>query len=377
MGAGVVGRSILKAHVDAGLSVHLVDQDERALADAIHGLHLSDEWRISPIIKVSDRLTAVAISRPASPASNDTKRSILVESIAEKLDIKQHFFAEAERLFPLDTILCSNTSTLRVSAIASRRSRPEQFAGMHFFMPVDQRPAVEVVRGDATNDASIAACREHVASLNKEPLVVKDSPGFIVNRLLSPYLNQAMLLLCHGIAAERIEQAALEYGMPMSPLELIDTIGTRTTFDAGRVYWQSFPQRIAPAPLLGKMIKLGRAGRAVGRGFYNYDNGKRSLHLADETQRLAESYFRPIGEASDQDLIDLLSIPMWIEAEAVMGEGTADSPDVFDVAMRGGLGFSPERSWREYFLRRGADSIKRATATWGSEFKSMLLEPVD
>ena len=109
-------------------------------------------------------------------------------------------------------------------------------------MPVYNRPAVEVACGEETSTQAIGRCVAHVRRIRKEPLIVRDGPGFIVNRLLTPYLNEAMLLLCRGVSADRIEEAALRYGMPMSPLELIDWIGTRTMFDAGRVFWQSFPE---------------------------------------------------------------------------------------------------------------------------------------
>ncbi|MGB7324021.1 MAG: 3-hydroxyacyl-CoA dehydrogenase family protein [Rubripirellula sp.] len=368
VGAGVVGRSILRAHIDAQLSVHLVDVNPSAIRLAIDSLQLSDQWQVMPPTPISESLTAVSIRHGQD---RDPQPTILIESIVERLDVKQKFFAEASHVFADDTIFCSNTSTLRITTITSSLPCADRFAGMHFFMPVDQRPAVEIVRGEYTSEATIQACHQHVLRLGKEPLVVKDSPGFIVNRLLSPYLNQAMLLLCHGVAADRIERAAIEYGMPMSPLELIDTIGTRTTFDAGRVYWQSFPNRIDPAPMLGKMIKTGRLGKSVGAGFYDYSNGQRSRDLSPETIKLAETYFRPIEQLTDDDLIDLLSIPMRIEAAIAHHEDTVSSFQSFDIAMQGGLGFSPNRAWSKFFDDLGRDTIQAAIERWRPIFKSM------
>ncbi|TWU56236.1 3-hydroxyacyl-CoA dehydrogenase family protein [Rubripirellula reticaptiva] len=368
VGAGVVGRSILRAHIDARISVHLVDMNPSAIELAIDSLDLSDDWQVMPPAQISESLTTVPIRHGRD---SEPRPTILIESIAERLDVKQKFFAEAAQVFADETVFCSNTSTLRITTIASSLQCASRFAGMHFFMPVEQRPAVEIVRGERTSEATIQACNQHVLRLGKEPLVVKDSPGFIVNRLLSPYLNQAMLLLCHGVAADRIERAAIAYGMPMSPLELIDTIGTRTTFDAGRVYWQSFPNRIAPAPMLGKMIKTGRLGKSVGAGFYDYTNGQRSQDLAPETIKLAESYFRPIAELTDLDLVELLSIPMRIEAAIAHDEGTVSLFESFDVAMRGGLGFSPHQAWSEFFNDLGSDTIQSSIERWRPTFKSM------
>ncbi|TWU59192.1 Fatty acid oxidation complex subunit alpha [Rubripirellula tenax] len=372
VGAGTVGRAILAAHLDVGVSVHLVDRDANAIRSAAdevnHALHRSVPVRVSDGFSVGDSLSAVSLDCGKTMIETPT---IVIESIAERLDVKRAFFADAEKLFGDGAILCSNTSTLRIGDIASSLLRPQRFAGMHFFMPVDQRPAVEIIRGAATDDRTISICAEHASRLKKEPLIAPDTPGFIVNRLLSPYLNQAMLLLCHGIAAERIERAALQYGMPMSPLELIDTIGTRTTFDAGRVYWQSFPQRIAPAPMLGKMIKRGRMGKASGGGFYDYVDGERSDAISPEIAVLADTYHRPIGEVSDIDLVQLLAIPMLIEAAVVHQEGRVTSLASFDTAMRGGLGFSPNRSWTKWFADRADGEIVQAIDRWKQDFKSM------
>ena len=156
--------------------------------------------------------------------------------------------------------------------------------------------------------------------------MVGDGPGFIVNRLLSPYLNEAMLLLGRGVSADRIERAALEYGMPMSPLELIDWIGTRTMFDAGRVYWQSFPERINPSPMLSALIKNKRFGRACGIGLYDYDHGLRSPQLSPVTLEYCERYRRGVMSIGDDEVMHLLSIPMWIEAAIAHRDGITKSP---------------------------------------------------
>ncbi|QDT02981.1 Fatty acid oxidation complex subunit alpha [Rubripirellula lacrimiformis] len=369
VGAGVVGQAILRAHVASDQSVTLADLDGDRVDSAIQSLDLGPSWTIDPSRPVGDSMVGISIRHV--DGTNVDAPTIVIESIAERLDVKRSFFGEAERLFGDDAILCSNTSTLRITDIAAQLRDPSRMAGMHFFMPVDRRPAVEVIRGESTSDDTIHQCTRHVGRLGKEPLVVADSPGFIVNRLLSPYLNQAMLLLCGGIPADRIEAAALAYGMPMSPLELVDMIGARTTFDSGRVYWQSFPQRIDPAPILGKMIKSKRLGRSVGQGFYDYTDDQRSLGLAAETLALADTYFRPIGAVSDTQLQQLLSIPMLIEAAITVGEGTVTQTESLDTAMRGGLGFQSDRPWLQYFDTLGSPAIRAAIDRWQSRFKAM------
>ena len=369
VGAGVVGQAIARAHVEAGVSFWLIDQDAVALQQAVDALDLSDEnWDTSNAMQIGEL--------PGIEIANHQEESVLsqtfvIESIAERLDIKQAFFKMMETVFSEDAILCSNTSTLQISAIAEALSHPQRFCGMHFFMPVQERSAVEIVRGDATHDETIENCRAHVSSIHKEPLVVRDGPGFIVNRLLSPYLNEAMLLLGRGVSASRIESAAREYGMPMSPLELVDWIGARTMFNAGRVFWQAFPSRFAPTPLLPAMIKNHRLGRATGKGFYDYEDDQRSKELAAESQELVLKYQRDVIEISDSEIVELLTIPMWIEAAIAFGEGVTDSADQFDHAMRGGLGFDPNSSWLAFFDALTSDRIIKSIAKWSPTVKSM------
>ena len=238
-------------------------------------------------------------------------------------------------------------------------------------MPVYNRAAVEVIRGTRTDDLTIDNCIGHVRRIGKEPLVVGDRPGFIVNRLLSPYLNESMLLLGRGVTAAQIERAALAYGMPMSPLELIDWIGARTAFDAGRVYWQAFPSRVDPSPILAAMIKHKRPGRLAGRGLFDYDDRGRSNELSPQTAELCQKYRRDVVSLSDDDVTQLLSIPMWIEAAIALREGVVHSTDQLDQAMRGGLGFDPAKSWLAFFDEVGSSTIRGAIEAWTPRTPSM------
>jgi 3-hydroxyacyl-CoA dehydrogenase len=242
---------------------------------------------------------------------------------------------------------------------------------MHFFMPVDRRPATEIVRGNQTSQHTIDACCRHAMRIQKSPLVVADGPGFIVNRMLSPYLNEALLLLCRGAPADQIERSALRYGMPMSPLELIDYIGTRTMFDAGRVFWQAFPDRLSPAPMLSGLVKRKRFGRAASAGLYDYDGGQRSDKLAPETELLCEKYRRHEQAFQDNEVVELLAIPMWIEASLARRDGIAHEVEQFNLAMRGGLGYDPERNWIDFFDQIGSERIVAAIEKWSPITASM------
>jgi len=308
--------------------------------------------------------------------ANDTSETLLViESIAERLDVKQAFFRDAEKWFGDDAILCSNTSTLRIQAIAESLRRPERFCGMHFFMPVWQRHAVELVRGPLTSAATIEQCRQHAKRIAKRPLVVGDGPGFVVNRLLSPYLNEAMRMLTGGVSAEAIERAAKDFGMPMSPLELIDWIGIRTMFDAGRVYWQAFPNRLNPSPLLAGLVKRKRLGRTVGRGIYDYDGPTRSASIAEETIELVQRYFRSEENVAQDDVLMRLSIPMWIEGALALRDQIANGLTQLNQAMEGGLGFTTQHTWSEFYDHIGSDRLLDAIERWSPHSASLNPPP--
>ena len=169
-----------------------------------------------------------------------------------------------------------------------------------------------------------------------------------------------MLLLGRGVTAEQIEQAALRYGMPLSPLELIDWIGANTMFEAGRVFWQSFPGRLHPSPILPALIKAKCFGRASGVGFYDYVDGVRSGNLSPRAVELIQKYQRELVSFTANEVIEMLAIPMWIEASMAMREGIAHSIEQFELAMHGGLGFNATESWLGFFDSLGSRVIHAA-----------------
>ncbi|MGB7342586.1 MAG: 3-hydroxyacyl-CoA dehydrogenase family protein [Pirellulaceae bacterium] len=370
VGTGVVGRAILQSHAVAGVSVCVTDQDHLSLDEAVQEVVVIRPDAIVSEVCVDDGNLRLAVLEFEQDAGCDHP-TVVIESIAERLELKQAFFRDAERVFGKDAILCSNTSTLQIESIAVGLQRPERLCGMHFFMPVERRPAVEVVRSDFSSDHVVKTCEAHVRRLNKWPLVVADRPGFIVNRLLSPYLNQALLLLTRGVSAERIETAALAYGMPMSPLELIDFIGTRTMLNAGRSFWQAFPSRMEPSLVVPRLLKKKRFGRATGEGMYDYQNGQRSEALSEVARGIVAEYSTEPIKVSDGDLVYLLAVPMWIEAALAYQDGITDNLTDFDLAVEGGLGYRASPSWWATIDSLGQHSIAAAIERWSGEFKSM------
>ena len=380
VGSGVVGEAILAAHVAASLSVCLVDQEAQSLSRAVDALQLpQEEWDIQHQVFDTKCETPAVSLRHCSDDGLSCSPRILIESIPEKKEIKQAFYAGIEQIVPSDTILCSNTSAFSIQELSKALVRPERFCGMHFFMPVKNRSAVEVIRGERTCDEAFNTACDHVLRLKKQPLPVQDTPGFIVNRLLAPYLNESMRLLCHGVSAERIAEAAQRYGMPMSPLELMDTIGLRTVFDAGRVFWQAFSNRMDPSPLLAGLVKAKRLGVRCGSGVFDYANGERSQQIPPESLAIIKRYHDWGPKYSDDEILEHLSIPMLIEAaNAIRGSAVQESSQ-FNLAMAGGLGYQhtvndETATWLDFFDDLGSPRILQAMEASPSRSKSMQAE---
>ncbi len=193
----------------------------------------------------------------------------------EREDVKREVFRQlAERLGP-STVLATNTSALSVTRLAEATPNPERVAGLHFFNPVHKMHLVEVIRGRATDDDTIAALVEFVRKLGKVPVVVADSPGFLVNRILFPYLDEAVRLVLEGVPGEDVDRAAARFGMPMGPLELLDQVGVDIAADVSKTF-AAFRSDPGPSPeRFAEMVKDGALGKKAGRGFYEYRNDRR------------------------------------------------------------------------------------------------------
>ncbi|HBJ37370.1 MAG TPA: hypothetical protein DDZ51_21980 [Planctomycetaceae bacterium] len=349
-GAGVVGRAILVEHARVGIDTLLIDISEAAIDLAVRQtLAAVPTLQATKCASPIGGLVAVRIEKANSTPSSPC---LLIESISENLELKQRFFASAREALGPTCVLATNTSNLSVGDIFACLPDDANSLGLHFFMPVDQRPLIEVIRRPQTCHPAIEICEAVAGRLGKPLLSTADTPGFVVNRLLAPYLNQSLLLLGRGAATESVAAAAKTFGMPLSPLALIDLIGIRTAFDSGRVFWRHFPKRIDPAPILSGMIKAKRLGKDFGGGFYHDD---RSIHPAAIS--VIERYLRDETLWNEDDLLECLTIPMWIEAAEVLAAGVVDSFEQVETAMRGGLGYRNPAGFFGFFDSLGRDRI--------------------
>lgn len=275
---------------------------------------------------------------------------ITIEAVVEVMDVKKQVLKEAEAVLPADSLLCTNTSALSVTDMASVLARPEQFCGMHFFNPVNRMPLVEIVKGEKTSEETIAKAIAISKAWGKVPIVVGDCPGFLVNRILLPYLNEAAYLLQEGADIEKVDAAINAFGMPMGPFQLADEVGIDVGYKVAGILEAGFGERMAVAPVLshiyGTLKLLGKKG---GRGFYHYEGKEVEVNeLLYQAPGVSRSQ-----EFTSEEIVDRLMLVMVNEAVRCLDEGVVENAGQLDLAMVMGTGFPP---WRGG-LCRWADSL--------------------
>lgn len=345
VGAGMMGCAIAAAEVRQGIAVVLTDTDRRALGSAPQriGAELAAEMPEELAQETVDRLvrTSIAIGPVASC-------DLVIESIVESYLAKNKLYADVEPRMEPDAILTSNTSTIPVGRLACGMQDPSRFCGLHFCHPVRLRPLVEIVRGAKTADVTIATAVEHIKAIGRMPIVVHDGPGFLINRLLLPYVSESLDLLLEGATVGQIEQAAAEFGMSFGPLRLLDEIGLDTTLHGGMTLAGAFPDRIAPSPLLVGMIKEGRLGRKAGQGFFRYtaDGAPTSTDPSQDDeflQKLVAKWKRTPENHTKHSITMRLLLPMLLEGTRILDENKVRDPRDIDLAAVFGLGFPAVR----------------------------------
>ncbi len=329
IGAGVMGRGIAAANLQQGISVRISDTSNDALSGAVAELEANLDSR-----QQAQKLISGTQCRQELAASD-----LIIEAAVERLAVKQRIFAKLETYTSPESLFASNTSSIPITQIAAKLEHPERFVGLHFCHPVAERPLLEIVRGEQTSDATLSAAVEYARSLGKRPVVVGDSPGFVVNRLLTPYLNEATVLLLEGAKFEEIEAAAVEFGMPLGPLAAIDGIGIDVALRAGTVIYDAFPERMLPSGLLLALFERGDFGYKTKQGFYVYgDDGQPSKPSPAATAIIDERKQSP-RPFSKEELTARLFLPMLTEAMRVLDEGLVTGPRDIDDALVYGIGF--------------------------------------
>jgi 3-hydroxyacyl-CoA dehydrogenase/enoyl-CoA hydratase/3-hydroxybutyryl-CoA epimerase len=331
VGAGVMGGDVAAWCVLRGMTVTLQDQSIERIAPAVGRAAKFLEKKLR-----DKKLARFALDRLIADPRGDGvgQADVIIEAIFENLEAKQALFADIEARARPDALLASNTSSLKLADIAAKFKDPSRLVGIHFFNPVAMMPLVEVVVGDATNPETAYRAAAFVRRIDKLPLPVKDAPGFLVNAVLAPYMNEAMKCVDEGIAPETIDAAMLAFGMPMGPIELADTVGLDVAVAAGR---QLVGEADPPRKLV-ELVAAGNLGKKSGQGFYTWVDGKaqKTASNAPTDPALAQRMLKPLLDAT-QRLVD---------------EGVVADAELADAGVIFGTGFAPYTGGPMNYLER-------------------------
>ena len=357
VGAGIMGGDIAAWCAMQGFQVTLQDREPKYIAPAIKRAHaLFDkklrETHLSTAAK--DRLT------PDCHGVGVANADVVIEAIYENLEAKQELYAVIEPQIRPDTILATNTSSLPLEDLSAKLKDPSRLVGLHFFNPVAKMQLVEIIHSKNTNQQVLDNSAIFVKKISRLPLPVKSSPGFLVNRILMPYIMEAIILVDEGVAPEKIDQAAVSFGMPMGPIELADVVGLDICSHVGKVLADAFSLPVSDR--LQHKLDQGELGRKSGQGFYQWKNGKVVKQNKDKS-------------SIDNDVQDRLILSLVNETVKCLEENLVADADLLDAGVIFGTGFAPFRGGPiQYAKTEGAlelrDRLNELQAICGDRFKS-------
>jgi 3-hydroxyacyl-CoA dehydrogenase/enoyl-CoA hydratase/3-hydroxybutyryl-CoA epimerase len=361
IGAGAMGGDIAAWCANQGLRVTLADMKPEPIAGAIRR---AAELFGKILRKRTDIRDALDRLMPDLDGEGVRNADLIIEAVPEKLELKQKVYASLEPRMKPGAILATNTSSIPLQDLRSTLQNPARLVGLHFFNPVSRLQLVEVVSHDGSDPQLMREALAFVGAIDRLPLPVKSSPGFLVNRALTPYMLEAMLMLDEPIDKATIDAAAEKFGMPMGPIELADQVGLDICLAVGDMLRSKFGDSLPPTPAwLRDKVANGELGRKSGKGFYVWKDGK-----ADKTSGTSTATAQPTPE-----MIDRLILPMSNVCVACLREGIVDDADTVDGAMIFGTGYAPFRGGPLNYARsRGAENVVEAlralTAKFGGRF---------
>ncbi|MFB9148110.1 fatty acid oxidation complex subunit alpha FadB [Halomonas alkalicola] len=353
LGAGIMGGGIAYQSASKGTPILMKDIKEEAIQ-----LGLKEARKLFTKQVERKKLTPeqmaekLANIRPTLTYGDFGSVDLVVEAVVENPKVKGAVLTEVEGLVGEETILASNTSTISITRLASSLKRPENFCGMHFFNPVHRMPLVEVIRGEKTSDAAVAATVAYARAMGKTPIVVNDCPGFLVNRVLFPYFGGFSQLMAQGADFQRVDKVMEKFGWPMGPAYLLDVVGMDTAVHAGEVMAEGFPERMGSLGGNGEksaiqaMFENDRLGQKNDRGFYAYEEDRKGKpkKVSDEAAiALVKSVAKESREFSDEEIISRMMVPLCLETVRCLEDGIVGTPAEADMALIYGIGFPPFR----------------------------------
>ena len=345
LGAGTMGGGIAQLFADRGLKVRMKDLSNKALM-----LGLQEASRLWTNKLKRRRITKSEVQQRQNALSASLtyegfgQMDVVVEAVVEDLSIKKAVFSQLSEKCHDQCLIATNTSSLSVTEMAQAYKKPENVVGMHFFNPVHRMPLVEIIRGEQSSDQAVTTVFQLAKKMGKTPLVVKDSPGFLVNRLLLPYLQEAVYLLDEGYPIGLIDEVYRHFGMPMGPLRLMDEVGIDVIVKVSQIFYQSFGQRAKPSALTARLYDSGLYGKKTKKGFYCYNDKGKEI---GENTSLYKDFNLPtkdtLSEGVEQDILDRGLYAMVNEANRLLAEEVVASPEDVDLGMIMGTGFPPFR----------------------------------
>jgi 3-hydroxyacyl-CoA dehydrogenase/enoyl-CoA hydratase/3-hydroxybutyryl-CoA epimerase/enoyl-CoA isomerase len=346
LGAGIMGGGIAYTSAARGIPVLMKDisakQIEAGLSEAAK--LLAKQVKSGRLMQ--ERADAILASIKGQLDYTDIgSADVVIEAVVENIKVKHAVLSELEGVVREDAIIASNTSSLRIDDIAQPLKRPENFVGMHFFNPVPVMPLVEIIQGSKTSDAAVSTAVAYAVAMGKTPIVVKDCPGFLVNRILTAYMRAFLELVADGADFEHVDRVMEAFGWPMGPAYLEDVVGMDTGSHVSDVISAGYPERMPPLPYdaLKLMVQNQRYGQKNGVGFYCYEkdpNGKPKKNAAADTHQLL-SAVQPNGRKSfsDTEIVERMMLPLIIEAVRALEDGVIATPTELDMALLLGIGF--------------------------------------
>ncbi|WP_447979539.1 3-hydroxyacyl-CoA dehydrogenase [Candidatus Nitrospira bockiana] len=348
VGAGTMGAQIAQVISFAGLPVVLTDMTPALAQRGVEMVRRLYQARVEKGKMTPEQLEEKMLLVSATVGAEAFKDvDLVIEAVPEQLELKRQVLRDLDAACSPGAVLASNTSALSISALGAVTRRPGKVLGLHFFNPAYAMPLVEVIPGLATEADTVGDIVSFVESIRKVPIVVKECAGFLVNRLLMAYLNEAVLCLQEGAASMKdIEQEMTAFGMPVGPFTLLDSVGLDVAYDVARILHESYGPRMAPAPLLAALVQAGRLGLKSGRGFYEYGGPE-----TGDVERLIEQVRRETGSARTTWKSSRLLLAMVNEAALALQEGIAAAREI-DLAMVAGTGFPTDKEGPLHYADR-------------------------
>jgi len=352
LGAGVMGGGIAQIIADkTDANVRMRDINWQAIAGGMKAAARVWKRKVDARrMKRGDMQRKLARITASTDWSGFSRMDVVVEAVVENVAIKRQVLAEFEAIEKPGAIFATNTSTIPITQIAAEAKHPENVVGMHFFNPVDRMPLVEVIRGAKSSDAAMVTVANFARKLGKTVVYCNDGPGFVVNRILGPYMNESGFLLEEGNTIESLDKAMVDFGMPMGPMALLDEVGIDVASKVAVILGDAFGARMESSGVVEKLYKDGRYGKKNGKGLYVYKDGKRQGPDASVYKVIGVSSPHP---ADARAVVERMTLAMINEAALILNEKIVATAGELDLAMIMGTGFPPFRGG----LLRYADSL--------------------